>query len=137
LKLNYASLAIGLVLVAVLVGQLWSQPWTVARGVGLALLVPSAVLLTVARIQLGRAFSIRAKGNLLVTTGVYARIRNPIYLFGSLMMAGIVLWLNRPWVLLAFLVLVPFQVVRSRNEAKALAARFGEQYLAYRERSWF
>jgi protein-S-isoprenylcysteine O-methyltransferase Ste14 len=34
-------------------------------------------------------------------------------------------------------VLVAIQVVRARQEAKVLEARFGDEYREYREKTWF
>jgi protein-S-isoprenylcysteine O-methyltransferase Ste14 len=95
------------------------------------------MLFAIARIQLGRAFSVQAKASALVTIGIYSRIRNPIYLFGSLTIAGIVLWANRPWLLLFFVVLVPLQVYRIRKEERVLAEKFGASYMEYKRRTWF
>jgi protein-S-isoprenylcysteine O-methyltransferase Ste14 len=69
--------------------------------------------LVTARIELGRAFSVQAKATTLVTTGVYSRIRNPIYFFGVVFILGIIIWIGRPRPLLIFVVLIPLQVVRS------------------------
>src|SRR5262245_19623777 len=37
-----------------------------------------------ARVQLGSAFSLRAEARRLVTTGLYSRIRHPVYVFGTM-----------------------------------------------------
>ena len=58
-----------------------------------------------ARVQLGRAFSVQAKATTLVTTGLYSRIRNPIYVFGALMVAGIIIFTGSYWLLLFLVVL--------------------------------
>ena len=112
-------------------------PWTAPRIAGLALAIPAFLLLGLARIQLGRAFSVQARASTLVTTGLYARIRNPIYLFGSLTIAGILLWAGKPWLLLCFAILVPLQVYRSRKEEQVLTEKFGEAYLDYKRQTWF
>jgi protein-S-isoprenylcysteine O-methyltransferase Ste14 len=92
--------------------------------------------MALARIQLGQAFSVQAKASTLVTTGLYSRIRNPIYVFGGLMIAGTMLWINQPWLLLIF-VLAPIQVWRSRVEERVLTEKFGEEYLEYKQKTWF
>jgi protein-S-isoprenylcysteine O-methyltransferase Ste14 len=94
------------------------------------------VLLLVARIQLGRAFSVEARASELVTTGLYSRIRNPIYIFGSLLIAGVIIWSGNPWYFLVFLVIIPMQIVRAHKEAHVLEERFGETYREYRRRTW-
>ena len=79
MKLNLFTLAIILVFVALFVLQASALPWTPAHIIGMAVSVPALALLIVARIQLGGAFSVRAKASTLVTTGLYSRFRNPIY----------------------------------------------------------
>ena len=81
----------------------------------------------------------QAKATTLVTTGLYSRIRNPIYVFGSLAVAGFLLWANMPWpwLLLLFVFLIPMQVRRSRKESQVLAEKFGSSYLDYKRQTWF
>jgi len=104
-------------------------------GVAIALL--SLVLLIVARIQLGESFSVRAEAKNLVTSGIYCRIRNPIYVFHILMLAGICLYFSLRWWLLIFLILVPIQIFRARKEEKVLAEVFGDEYQRYKACTWF
>ena len=87
--------------------------------------------------QLGEAFSVQAKATKLVTTGIYSRIRNPIYVFGALMLAGVIIWLEKPWFLLCLAALIPLQVVRSRKEEQVLAEKFGDAYQEYKRHTWF
>jgi protein-S-isoprenylcysteine O-methyltransferase Ste14 len=107
------------------------------RIIGLAIAISSFLLFALARIQLGKAFSVQAKATTLVTTGIYSRIRNPIYIFGGLMIAGFILWVNQPWLLLLLAVLSPIQVFRSRKEERVLTEKFGAAYLDYKRKTWF
>jgi len=110
--------------------------WTPLRVVGLCLAVAGFILWAVARFQLGRSFTIRAQAKQLVTRGVYSKIRNPIYVFGSVFIAGYLLLLGRPPWLLIFVGLIPLQIWRARKEARVLEAKFGEEYRAYRAQTW-
>lgn len=112
------------------------QAWTPLKIAGAAIVIPSFALFLIARIQLGSAFSIKAKAQKLVTTGIYSRIRNPIYVFGGLGVASVLLYLRPIWLLL-FVVLIPLQIVRSRKEEKVLAEKFGEDYQRYKAKTWF
>src|SRR5438874_447556 len=83
-------------------------PWTTVRWAGLGIAVPAAVLLFVARWQLGKSFSVTPQARELVTHGLYSKIRNPIYVFSALMLAGILIALRRPYALFfLLLVLIP------------------------------
>jgi len=136
-KLNLFTLAIILVFVALFVLQASALPWTPAHIIGMAISAPALLLLIVARIQLGGAFSVRAKASTLVTTGLYSRLRNPIYVFGALLVTGIIIWIDRPWLLLFLVLLIPMQILRSRREAQVLEDKFGPAYVEYKQKTWF
>ncbi len=75
--------------------------WLAHHAVGLALLLVGLALLTLARWQLGNAFSIAPRATTLVTHGLYARIRNPVYVFGLVTIAGLLVYLSAPlWLLI-------------------------------------
>jgi protein-S-isoprenylcysteine O-methyltransferase Ste14 len=112
-------------------------PWTPHRIAGVAIAAPALLLLVVARLQLGSAFSVRPMASTLVTTGLYSRLRNPIYLFGSIFVIGLSILIGMPWFLLILAVIVPMQIFRSRREAEVLEARFGDEYRAYKQKTWF
>ncbi len=113
------------------------QPWTFTRVAGLVLAIPALLAWMTARIQLGPSFAIRAKAKELVTHGLYSKIRNPIYLFGSIFIVGLLLLIGKPAWLLTLVVLVPMQVFRARKEAKVLEEKFGDAYRDYRGKTWF
>ena len=137
MKLNYGTLALLAIVIGFFLGHSWVPPWTTLRVAGLCILILSFLLFTIARLQLGQAFSVQAKASTLVTAGIYSRIRNPIYFFGALMVAGAIIWANMPWLLLFFLVLIPLQIHRSRKEEAVLLDKFGTAYLDYKRKTWF
>jgi protein-S-isoprenylcysteine O-methyltransferase Ste14 len=112
-------------------------PWTPVRIATVIIGLPSLVLLIVARIELGGSFSVRPKAQALVTHGLYSRIRNPIYVFGALAIAAVLLYVNQPLLLCVLVVIVPLQIYRARQEEKILEAKFGEEYRQYKARTWF
>ncbi len=111
-------------------------PWKTHQLAGLAIMLPSFFLWGLARWQLGESFSIAAKAKALVTRGLYSRIRNPVYVFGSLVIAGIFVYFGNPLLFLFFLVLIPMQVLRARKESQVLEAAFGDEYRTYKRRTW-
>ena len=138
MKLNVGTLAVAVLALGVLVfryaGRIAWTPWQI---VGLAIAGPAFLMFVLARIQLGRAFSVQAKATTLVTTGIYARIRNPIYVFGALLSVGIFIFAHRPWWLLIWVPLIPLQRFRVRKEEQVLEAKFGDAYRDYRRKTWF
>jgi len=137
MKLNLITLAVAIVVFACF-GMLAARlPWTAWRIAGVAIFVPAFVLFVAARLELGRAFSVKAKATTLVTTGIYSKIRNPIYFFGGLMIVAIIVWAGRLWLLLLFAIMIPIQLVRIRQEEQVLTEKFGAAYLDYKRKTWF
>lgn len=68
----------------------------------------------------------------LVTSGVFAFSRNPIYLGNTFALAGVALALVLPWLLVTTLmVAVLVDRLAIRREERHLAARFGAAYADY------
>jgi len=137
MKTNILTLVLALLVIIFLGIHFASLPWILTRIAGVVIGLPSAVLLVLARIQLGGSFSVRPKAQTLVTHGLYSRISNSIYLFGGLAVAGVFFYINQPLYLWVFVVLIPLQIYRARREGKVLEARFGDEYRQYESRTWF
>lgn len=125
------------VAIPVLAFQFAHEPWPPLRIAGASIALAALILILVARFQLGRAFSIRAKATRLVTTGLYARLRNPIYVFGCFFFLGVAMFIPFWPLLLVLILLIPVQIARARREAAILEAAFGEEYRRYRRQTWF
>ena len=108
-----------------------------ARWVGLALSVIGLACVILSRYTLGQSFSIRPKARALVTTGIYSRIRNPIYVSGEIFLLGLIIMLRYYWLLAVLLLIIPIQFLRARSEARVLEEKFGEEYREYRRKTWF
>jgi protein-S-isoprenylcysteine O-methyltransferase Ste14 len=112
-------------------------PHDVTRGIGLILSLTGLAGVILARHTLGRSFSVSAKATELVTSGLYSRIRNPIYVSGAIFVMGLILIIRSPFLWLAMAIMIPMQILRARREARVLEAKFGEAYRRYRDRTWF
>ncbi len=75
-------------------------------------------------------------GHTLVTTNIYRFIRNPSYLGLLINMVGWALAFRSAVGLLLTAVLVPPLVARMHAEERLLQSEFGEEYAAYRARTW-
>ncbi len=113
------------------------EPWDLQRYAGAALVVVGVAGIAAARYQLGKSFSLKPEARALITQGIYSKIRNPIYVFGVVMIAGVVLVLHRPMLWLLLPVIVAMQTLRARREAQVLEAAFGDCYRDYRRKTWF
>lgn len=103
--------------------------------IGVVLALTGLALVTLARRQFARFSQPTDPGHptsRLIKTGVFAISRNPLYLGGLLIVAGIGLTFNFAWILL---LLVPAVVgchfVLVLPEERYLAAKFGGEYQAY------
>lgn len=111
--------------------------WDLQRCLGTGLMLAGLAGIAVARYQLGRSFSVQPEAHKLVTHGIYSKIRNPIYVFGTVMFAGLVLVIHRPVLWLIIPVMIIVQTIRAQREAQVLEAAFGDAYREYRSRTWF
>lgn len=135
-----ANIALTLIVGGAVSWIIWKNPptpWGPIQIFGVTLLAAGFLLWTTARFQLGKSLTVSAQAKKLVTQGVYSKIRNPIYVFGSCVIAGLILTAWRPIGLLVFAILIPLQIWRARKEASVLEATFGEDYRRYRASTWF
>jgi protein-S-isoprenylcysteine O-methyltransferase Ste14 len=124
------------VAVALLIGA-YRGPWTSIKITGLILTILGLALLTVARFNLGDSFSISPRAKKLVTRGVYSRVRHPVYVFSTFLIAGLALYFHFYPLLIITAAIVPIQLIRARKEERVLEEAFGEEYRAYRRSTWF
>jgi len=105
---------------------------------GMALATVGYALWFTARAQLGESFSPRAEARELVTTGLYSKFRNPIYVFSALGMFSLCAAMG--WYKFGGVYIVLVSIIqwwRAKKEAAVLEEKFGEKYRQYRARTWF
>lgn len=116
----------------------WHSTGLVCGLAGLLLMAAAAWTMHRQRTTLDPTRPERARS--LVTRGVFAHSRNPIYLADALMLLGWALWLAQPTALLWLAGFVAWiDRVQIAAEEAALERRFGDAYRAYcaRVRRWF
>lgn len=140
---NYArvqSVLLGLFALAVFFGPgpLLLDGGGVPRLIGTVFCAAGLLLLGAALAPIRRAIQIapepRADAS-LVTTGIYGRLRHPIYTAIVMLVVG--LFLRRPTFLVGLTgaAIVAFLAAKVRFEERLLSARYPE-YPAYRKRTW-
>jgi protein-S-isoprenylcysteine O-methyltransferase Ste14 len=132
--LRFLDLGTYLALAAV-VGVHWRNDWH--HWIGAAISVPAFVLWMLARHQLGESFAVRAEAKQLVTHGIYSKIRNPIYIFGGLAFLGEFVALAWYVGIVVLVIINLFQFFRAKREEQVLTAAFGDEYRAYKAKTWF
>jgi protein-S-isoprenylcysteine O-methyltransferase Ste14 len=110
---------------------------------GGALIIAGIVLVVLARREFARHGQPTDPGlptSRVVTTGVFSVSRNPIYLGGICILAGIALAFNLPWALVLLVpAIIACHYILIAPEERYLAATFGEEYALYTAsvRRWF
>jgi len=102
---------------------------------GIILMVVGVTLVVLARREFTRYRQPTDPGHptsKIISTGVFSISRNPLYLGGVFVLAGIALAFNLPWVLMLLVPsLAACHFILIAPEEIYLAARFGEQYRLY------
>ena len=119
--------------------EFWVLDGDAVRWIGVALYAGGGALRLWPVFVLGRRFSglvAIQPGHALVTGGIYSVIRNPSYVGLLVLSLGWALAFRSGVGVLLALLNIPPLVARIRSEEKLLRAHFGEEYEAYRARTW-
>lgn len=105
--------------------------------IGLIIGIPALILVITGRIQIGKAFAVLPEAKGLVKTGLYSKIRHPLYLFIDFFFLGVIIISGISLLLILLLILFIVQLVQSKREEKVLTSAYGDEYIKYKEQSWF
>lgn len=122
----------------------WELDWPLLRGLAIGCGLAGLLLMQAAGTTLLKARTtvnplLPQRSSRLVSHGVFARSRNPIYLADLLLLCAWLLWLGQPLgLLLPPLFVLWLTCLQIRHEERALLALFGEDYRTYcaRVRRW-
>jgi protein-S-isoprenylcysteine O-methyltransferase Ste14 len=140
--LHRSMVTVGVLLILLpapgLVGRvLPASLWIVAAGLSIEL--SGVVLAVLARRSLGRNWSSEVRvavDHELVRTGVYRRLRHPIYTGLLCLYLGLALQAGRLDALIGLLLIVLAYLRKIGLEERVLGDRFGAAFAAYRKSSW-
>jgi protein-S-isoprenylcysteine O-methyltransferase Ste14 len=119
--------------------EFWILDGDVVRWIGVALYAAGGALRIWPVFVLGRRFSglvAIQPGHTLVTDGIYRVIRNPSYLGLLVLSLGWALAFRSAVGVLLVALNIPPLVARMNSEERLLRSQFGQEYEAYRARTW-
>ena len=125
------------IFVLAFVYSLQHRTTTVYQILGTVIALSGLCFWLIARIHLGNAFALDPQAKRLVTNGIYAKIRNPIYVFSLIAFSGVIVSVNKPLWFIAVAIFFGIQALRVQKEQKILYATFGEEYKEYRRKTRF
>lgn len=105
--------------------------WNLVSIIGLVLFLASYGFWILARVQLGKYFSVKAEARGLVTSGLYKKFRNPVYIFSTLATLGAILPSNSKMQYVLLILIIIMQIVRAKKEQALLKKTFGVSYDMY------
>ncbi|HEY0735619.1 MAG TPA: isoprenylcysteine carboxylmethyltransferase family protein, partial [Herpetosiphonaceae bacterium] len=102
---------------------------------GVALLILGLAIIVLARREFAQRSQPTDPGHpttMLVTTGIFAISRNPLYLGATCVLLGLALALNLPWAILSLVpAVIACHYLLIAPEERYLTATFGDEYLRY------
>lgn len=110
----------------------------VLRGAGGLLILLGTALWVLSRVALGQSFTTSLSPKGLVTTGIYAKLRHPMYVGGLLLYIGLgLVFQSIIGLALTMLLVLPLLVFSAVEEERRMVKNFGEKYLDYRAKTAF
>ena len=110
-------------------------PFWIAIGIGIASFVVMILLDQLPQRTHKQHDDHPSKINKIITTGLYSRIRHPIYLGAIQFNFGIAFALRTLWMLIPAILLSLMYYFDARQEEKYLTAKFGDEYERYKART--
>jgi len=108
-----------------------TKSWDNLHLAGILVIIIALPFWLLAREQLGKSFMVRPRAIKLVTTGLYSKFRNPIYLFSSITLFGAILPSRSLLQYSLFVLLIAIQLYRVKKEETVLEKKFGKKYINY------
>ncbi|WP_455369910.1 methyltransferase family protein [[Eubacterium] cellulosolvens] len=105
---------------------------------GIAIGIIGLIIWIVGKHALGKSFTTTIIPKGLVTTGIYSKIRHPLYLGTILFFLGVGLYSKSiVGLTLTMILIIPLVAYLANLEEKALIEKFGSEYLDYKKKTIF
>lgn len=115
----------------------WPEFLYIHHLLGAIITLTAFILWIIARIQLGNAFTIAPDTKFIVTSGLYSKLRHPVYYFSVLTLVGLCVYLWQLPMLAILCIFVIIQALRIYKEDTLLSQHFGKEYIDYKKATWF
>jgi protein-S-isoprenylcysteine O-methyltransferase Ste14 len=104
---------------------------------GVTVIIIGAIVWAIAKKEMGRV-EIGITADKFVSTGIYSKLRHPLYLGVKIMYIGFALFFESViGLIVTIAVLIPFHMYRERKEESTLTKKFGKKYSDYKKRTLF
>lgn len=137
MKISAGKALAAIILAVITAWAALNLSYNVRLAAGLAVGIPSFILLLVSRVHIGKYFSVLPAAKGLATRGIYSKIRHPLYIFLDLVLLGVVLITGLWWLVIIWGVLVTLHLIYMEKEEAVLASAFGDKYTEYKNGTWF
>lgn len=110
---------------------------SVHHWIGIALTFAGFTFWIIARVQLGRSFSINPYATQMMTKGLYSTFQHPIYYSQMLAFTGVAMFFWNSYVIASVIFLTFVNLYRMRKESTLLRNAFSAEYEHHTTRIWF
>ncbi|MFQ6089566.1 MAG: methyltransferase family protein, partial [Candidatus Methanofastidiosia archaeon] len=106
--------------------------------IGLFIGITGLIFWITGRATLGKYFTISHKPKELITNGIYAKIRHPMYSGGILLYLGLGLFFKSIiGIVLTIILLAPLLIYSAIIEERLLIKKYGKSYIEYKKKTIF
>lgn len=110
----------------------------ILRSIGGIMIVLGVTLAIWGRVTLGQAFTSSLSPKGFVTTGIYSKLRHPMYTGGVLFFIGCgFLFQSIVGLILTGLLVIPLLMFSAIEEERQMLGTFGEKYIDYKKKTIF
>lgn len=103
----------------------------------ISIVVLGLIILIAAKLAMGKV-TLNIRPEKFVSTGIYSKIRHPLYLGIKLIFLGLALTLTSLLGLVfVIVILLPYHVIRALREEREMNIEFPQRYFNYKKKTWF